>query len=312
MAVPTVMTDLSTTAASNSPAGSDPIGTTADDFFRAHAAIVRRLQAQGANVASASTVNLGAIADGNYVHITGTTTITAFGTVAAGISRALVFDGALILTHNATSLILLGGANITTAAGDVAEFVSEGSGNWRMTSFIRKSALPALSGANGDITSLTACTALTNAAGIDIKGTNTNDSAAAGDVGEFVDSQVASGSAVSLTTATAANVTSISLTAGDWDVYGSVGFLTAATTNFTQLISGVSVTSATIDTNDNSLRHVTLNTPGTAPGVSATHVLTPTVRISLSGTTTVYMIARASFSISTCSAFGRLSARRVR
>jgi hypothetical protein len=81
-------------------------------------------------------VGLGA-ATGNTVHITGTTTITSFGTAAAGVERKVVFDGALTLTHNATSLILPTGANITTAAGDAAVFVSEGSGNWRCHAYNR-------------------------------------------------------------------------------------------------------------------------------------------------------------------------------
>ena len=49
--------------------------------------------------------------------------------------RVVQFSGALTLTHNATSLILPGGASITTAAGDVAYFVSLGSGNWRCTGY---------------------------------------------------------------------------------------------------------------------------------------------------------------------------------
>lgn len=92
---------------------------------------------KSSNLASASTVNIGA-ATGDYIHITGTTTITAFDTIAAGIERTIVFDGALTLTHNATSLILPTGANITTAAGDTAIFKSEGSGNWRCVSYNRK------------------------------------------------------------------------------------------------------------------------------------------------------------------------------
>lgn len=135
MAVPTTITDLSVTAASNSPAGADTVTTNTgpDEYFRALSAILRRTQAQATVVASASTVDLGAVTTGDYFHISGTTTITAFGTVAAGIKRLLVFDGVLTLTHNATSLILPGGADITTAAGDVFEFVSEGAGNWRCT-----------------------------------------------------------------------------------------------------------------------------------------------------------------------------------
>ena len=86
------------------------------------------------SIASAATTNIGAAAS-NSVRITGTTTITSLGTIAAGASRTVTFTGALTLTHNATSLILPGGANITTAAGDVAEFESLGSGNWRCTSY---------------------------------------------------------------------------------------------------------------------------------------------------------------------------------
>ena len=93
------------------------------------------------SVASATTVNIG-LALSNHVTITGTTTITGFGTAASGVERAAVFAGALVLTHNAASLILPGGANITTAAGDAAVFVSLGSGNWRCTGYMRASGLP--------------------------------------------------------------------------------------------------------------------------------------------------------------------------
>ena len=138
MAVPTKMTDLDVEETNNSPAGSDTVtsSTGPDDYLRAISAILRRLQAKGANVASNATVDLGAIDDGSYVHITGTTTITSFGTTDAGISRILVFDDALTITYDATSMILPGSADITTAAGDVMMFVSEGSGNWRCTGYL--------------------------------------------------------------------------------------------------------------------------------------------------------------------------------
>jgi hypothetical protein len=90
------------------------------------------------DVASATTTDIGAAAS-NYVRITGTTTITGLGTIASGVRRKVVFGGILTLTHNATSLILPTGANITTAAGDCAEFESEGSGNWRCTDYMRAS-----------------------------------------------------------------------------------------------------------------------------------------------------------------------------
>lgn len=85
-------------------------------------------------LASAATVAIGA-AQANTIQISGTTTITSFDTVASGAVRRLVFSGALTLTYNATSLILPGLANITTAAGDAATFVSLGGGNWRCVGY---------------------------------------------------------------------------------------------------------------------------------------------------------------------------------
>jgi len=140
MAVPTTMAELSTTAASNSPAGSES-PTNADDHLRAAYAILRTTNAKGSDIASASTTDIGA-ATGEFVDVTGTTTITSLGTVAAGIVRTVRFTGALTLTHNATSLILPGAANITTAANDRAEFRSLGSGNWLCVEYIRADGSP--------------------------------------------------------------------------------------------------------------------------------------------------------------------------
>jgi hypothetical protein len=86
-------------------------------------------------LASAATVNIGAALSSN-ITISGTTAITAFDTVANGIKRDVSFSGVLTLTHNSTSLILPGGANITTAAGDCATFLSLGSGNWRCIKYV--------------------------------------------------------------------------------------------------------------------------------------------------------------------------------
>ena len=98
-------------------------------------------EAKGADIASATTTDIGA-ATGNYLDVTGTTTITGLGTVQAGTRRTVTFTGILTLTHNATSLILPTAANITTAAGDVATFVSLGSGNWKCVVFQRATGQP--------------------------------------------------------------------------------------------------------------------------------------------------------------------------
>lgn len=98
---------------------------------------------QGANIASADTINL-LTATGNYVNVTGTTTIrglspTASGNAALiGARRVVQFTGALTLTYNATTLILPGSANITTVAGDVVEFVYEGGVSWRCINYAKR------------------------------------------------------------------------------------------------------------------------------------------------------------------------------
>ena len=69
-----------------------------------------------ADLASAATTDIGA-QNTNFLRITGNTTITSFGTNYRG-PRFLVFEGAVTLTNSST-LVLPGGANITTAAGDV-------------------------------------------------------------------------------------------------------------------------------------------------------------------------------------------------
>ena len=87
----------------------------------------------GNDIASAGALTLGT--DGNMFDITGTTTVTSIGTIGIGALVILQFDGALTLTHHATDLILPGGANITTAAGDIAVFYEYASGDWRCISY---------------------------------------------------------------------------------------------------------------------------------------------------------------------------------
>ena len=76
-------------------------------------------ESEGAAVASAATTDIWAT-DGNTLHITGTATITSFGTAPRiGAWRTVIFNGALTLTDGA-NLNLPGAANITTAVDDFA------------------------------------------------------------------------------------------------------------------------------------------------------------------------------------------------
>lgn len=132
--------DWSTTPGSNYPAGSDNVGTNLDETLQYIKATVRQEAATYASIASASTCDIGAQQAGR-LEVTGTTAITGFGTVSAGIRRWLRFAGALTLTHSA-ALDCTTGASITTAAGDVCLMESQGSGNWVMLGYWRRTGEP--------------------------------------------------------------------------------------------------------------------------------------------------------------------------
>lgn len=87
---------------------------------------------KGANMVSATLVDLSQ-ATGDYIEITGTTTITAFGIAKAGVRKLLRFQSSLTIAHNSASLIIPGGQNITAAAGSIVQVLSLGSGNWAVT-----------------------------------------------------------------------------------------------------------------------------------------------------------------------------------
>jgi len=135
--------------------------------------------------------------------------------------------------------------------------------------------------------------------------------AAAGKLGELISAQVASGSAITLTNNTAANVTSISLTAGEWDVAVNGIFLPAATTQIDFLQTEATTTSAGgftgVQTAAFSLGNLTVVNTGRSIA------LTPVRKQFLfASTTTVYLVVYALFTVSTMKAHGYISARRVR
>lgn len=97
----------------------------------------------GDPIASATTINL-TTATGNFLHITGTTTIETV-TLGAGMRREVIFDGILTLTHHATNNNLPSGANITTAVGDRASYYSDGTTVY-CTKYVKADGTPLLSG----------------------------------------------------------------------------------------------------------------------------------------------------------------------
>jgi len=96
------------------------------------------------DIASATTTDIGG-QNSNFLQITGTTTITGFGTNYNG-PRFLRFAGALTLTHG-SALVLPSGASITTAAGDMAVAIpkaTSGTPDGWVVLYQRASGLPLL------------------------------------------------------------------------------------------------------------------------------------------------------------------------
>lgn len=138
-----------------------------------------------------------------------------------------------------------------------------------------------------------------------IVGTTTNNNANAGSVGEYV---TATGTAVSITTSTLTNVTSVSLTAGDWEISSSLTFLPAASTTMSLLVGGISSTTAALPADPFTWL---VQSTGLTPGAKQSSAI-PTQRFSLPSTTTIFLVAEALFGVSTMTATGILRARRVR
>lgn len=136
-----------------------------------------------------------------------------------------------------------------------------------------------------------------------VSGTKTNNNAASGTVGEFLETVVASGAGISLTTATPKTVINRVLTPGDWDATGVAQITTlGALTNFSASLSQTADTPANSD-----LVISVAPTPGSANISSPV----PTTRFSLTVTSTICLVITSAFS-STAVGYGRVSARRVR
>lgn len=138
-------------------------------------------------------------------------------------------------------------------------------------------------------------------------GTTTSDNAETGRVGEYVSANVAAGSAIVIPNNTASNVTSISLTAGDWDVNGNVGFTMTGTCNNVQCY--IATTSATRPSPPNAGAFNELAGPSFSSG---TVLPTGVTRLSLNSTTTVYLGAVVLAVSGTVSVYGFIGARRAR
>lgn len=142
------------------------------------------------------------------------------------------------------------------------------------------------------------------------KGTATNDAAAAGDIGEYVTSAVAHTNFPA--SGAYGDLTSISLTAGDWDIVAGADCIRNSST-WQEIDIGISTTTGDASTGltrGDTLFDGVWASSGTTPNTVS--IAVPQMRVSISGTTTYYLKYLAVYSAATPQAAGRLSARRVR
>jgi hypothetical protein len=129
MAVPTQISDLSTTIGSNSPAGSDA-PTQGDDNIRAAFGLIRQYVGLAGDVATASTIT--PTVSYGAAGLTGTTTVTAISSTGSWAGRRFAWwhKGTHQFTHSGT-LVCPGGASKTFVSGDVSIWMDrDGAGTW--------------------------------------------------------------------------------------------------------------------------------------------------------------------------------------
>lgn len=164
---------------------------------------------------------------------------------------------------------------------------------------------PSLTATSGTDTNVLATFKGQGNSGCAIQGTTSATNAPAGYVGEVISSVISSGSPISISSLALKDMTSISLTAGDWDVWGNI-FFTCSGTYITEFFCWISTSSASFP--DASLLNGGLwTTTSTEFGIN-----TPYNRINISTTTTVYISGIVNFATGTCNMCGGIYARRAR
>lgn len=173
---------------------------------------------------------------------------------------------------------------------------------------------PAIGGttaAAGKFTTLQATSTITPSTTSGIVGTTAADNANAGSVGEVLSGLTETQSA---TSGTILNAASVSLTAGDWDVYGTCETNPAATTTQTIVTCGISNTSITYQKVPGAASMLNIsNWDGTQPAANlSVELQAPATRANVSSTTTYYLVSQVNFATSTLTVSGYIWARRRR
>ena len=131
--VASALRSWSVTAGSNLPANTTVTGAGVAPNFQQIQATVRQYEAHiGSSVVCAATTDLSTV-DGKIIPLSGSATVTSFGTEAEGISYVLQFSGSPLLKNStAIQTPTATSGDLSIVSGDIIEVVSQGSGNWKV------------------------------------------------------------------------------------------------------------------------------------------------------------------------------------
>lgn len=130
-------------------------------------------------------------------------------------------------------------------------------------------------------------------------------------VGDIISTTVLTGAAVSLSTATAKDVATISLSQGEWECRAIISRNLNASTSVTVLSGSIGSAADTIGTQGvNSMTQ--LQTAANVMGATGQDTKIGPTRLLLTATTTYHLVAKDTFTVSTNAAYGDITCRRIR
>lgn len=266
-------------------------------------------------------INFGNTFDGNaancttsFVHLLLNSTTYCIGVTSgnlniisnAGAGNINLTAAQTITPANSTFILngttATGPANIVGKMDGTQTFNLHGDNNWGVI-------IQGNSGASADLALQNRSAVqlkLPSTGGVQLFGATNAGAAPAGYVGEVISN---GNPTVALTSTVTNNLASVSLTAGDWDCRGTVALHPAGGTTVTAFSSGISSTSGVLPNyNQGSLASIVATMP---IGSFEAQSLAPW-QVNVSSTTSMFVMANATFSGSTATADGYIACRRMR
>ena len=236
----------------------------------------------------------------------GTGVLTALANATNGAGGVLTTDGTATLTSK--TFDTGGFGNIFRIAGvQISAITGTGANVLQTSPTLITPVITSPTESAGTYTSPTfAGTASGSVTSAVIAGTTAVGGASSGFLGEYIS---ATSGTTSLSSATPINLATISLTAGDWDCFANAIFTPAGTTVMTNAYLWMSTASATLPTppNNGGFAQFNVSVTGLQQGFT-----TSVMRVNVNTTTTLFLGAQSTFTVSTETANGFIGCRRMR